>query len=65
MTPANYLVQTEDGTLHTYWRLDVLLIDLASQRATPPVRLFRWVGGLAPKYVPTTEAELRSERRSA
>lgn len=61
MTPANYLVEDALGTLHSYWRLEILLIDLTHNGGLPPKRLFKKVGSLRVQYVPTTEAELRAE----
>jgi hypothetical protein len=64
MRPAQFLVQTHDGNIHTYWSLDILLIDLSFNRHDS-VRLYRIEDGIMPKYVPTTEDALRELRRSA
>ena len=39
--PPRFLVQTEDGVLHAYYREDILQIDLAINREHPPQRVFR------------------------
>lgn len=61
MTEPNYLVQTEDKTVHAYWTLEILLIDIALRR-DEPVTLFKRVSGrFTPlSYHPTTEADLRT-----
>lgn len=56
----NYLVQSKDGVLHGYVRLDVLLCDLATNR-NEKVSLFELVrSGFTIRYVPITEDELRT-----
>ena len=39
--PPRFLVQTEDGVLHAYYREDILRIDLAMNRECPPKQVFR------------------------
>ena len=39
--PPRFLVQTEDGVLHAYYREDILRIDLAINREHPPKQVFR------------------------
>jgi len=39
--PPRFLVQTEDGALHAYYREDILRIDLAINREHPPKQVFR------------------------
>ena len=39
--PPRFLVQTEDGALHAYYREDILRIDLAINREHPPQEVFR------------------------
>jgi hypothetical protein len=39
--PPRFLVQTEDGALHAYYREDILRIDLAKNRPHPPKQIFR------------------------
>lgn len=39
--PPRFLVQTEDGTLHAYYREDILRIDLAKNREHPPIEIFQ------------------------
>jgi hypothetical protein len=58
-TEPNYLVQTEDGVLHGYWRHDILLCDLAIN-CGEKARVFRAARGLgAVRYMPTTVDEIR------
>ncbi len=62
-TPApRYLMQDAEGTLHSYWRLDVLLCDLASNRrdGVRPGGLWQVQAGLTTRYVPTAYEALRS-----
>lgn len=61
MTEPAYLVQTEDKTLHAYWTLEILLIDI-SLRRNESVTLYQRVSGRFTQlsYQPTTEAELRA-----
>lgn len=64
---AKYLVQTGDGTLHSYWTLAILLCDLRVNRNDPPKAIYRLCSepGFQRKYVPATEAELRKEMEAA
>jgi hypothetical protein len=39
--PPRFLVQTEDGALHAYFREDLLRVDLAKNRDHPPKQIFR------------------------
>jgi hypothetical protein len=39
--PPRFLVQTEDGVLHAYYREDILRIDIAKNREHPPQQIFR------------------------
>ena len=39
--PPRFLVQTEDGVLHPYYREDILRIDLIMNRECPPKQVFR------------------------
>jgi len=39
--PPRFLVQTEDGVLHAYYREDILRIDIAKNREHPPIQIFQ------------------------
>lgn len=39
--PPRFLVQTEDGVLHAYYREDILRIDIAKNWEHPPQHIFR------------------------
>jgi len=39
--PPRFLVQTEDGVLHAYYREDILRIDITKNREHPPQEIFR------------------------
>lgn len=57
----NYLVQTDDKVLHTYWHLDILLCDVALNKER--VSIFKKVSGTTTyKYVPVNVEELKEVR---
>lgn len=65
MEIPNYFIQTADKALHAYWRLDILLVDLASNKRIGEVpmtilKLVRYGGTVG--YSPITEEELHKER---
>lgn len=54
-----YFVQTEDGQLHAYFTLQVLLCDLAFHSGEG-VKLYRVAErGFTVRYLPTTAEEIR------
>jgi hypothetical protein len=55
----NYLVQTEDKTLHCYFTLAILLIDLRFHRGEAVTIFERRKCGFKAQYAPVTEAALR------
>ncbi len=57
-----YLVQDSDGILHSYWRLDLLLCDLASSRrdGIEAAGLWQMAHGMTTRYMPTTYDTLRA-----
>ncbi len=60
MTP-NYLVQTQDMELFPYWRLDILLCDVAPRR-DEPISIFKRIkSGFTDKFVPVSCEELKDD----
>lgn len=60
MNPPNYLVQTLTNELFVYWRIDILLADLATNKEFARI----WTrndSGPVIRYVSITEAELRKQ----
>lgn len=63
MNAPKWFIQTEDGVLHGYFTLSVLVCDLAL-RPWEKVRIFEHAEGLTTRYEPVTEGELRERIRA-
>lgn len=57
-----WFIQTEDGALHSYWTLGILLCDLTLHRGEP-VRILEARRGPLLAYELVTEGELRERAR--
>ena len=58
MNEPQYLVQTPDGTLHAYWNVDILRINLYENKGVP-IKLYRLKCEMgARRYYPIDAASL-------
>ncbi len=59
MDLPNYFILDQTGNLHAYYREDILRVDIATNRETPPQQIFKLSEtGLSVTYNPITIADI-------
>lgn len=62
MNEPEFLVKAEDGNIYAYWRRDILLCDIATNRGEQ-ITIYRKVKhGFSTKYEPVSVSDLRNQK---